>query len=76
MKDYQKLKETLKEKADLLAGEHQMLFGDKFQHYITKTVKTSQKSEELLKSMGKYQVQIAELHKPAFRNKALHVKVY
>ena len=43
MKDYQKLKETLKEKADLLAGEHQILFGDKFQHCIKKTVKTCQK---------------------------------
>ena len=53
MKDHRKLKETLKEKADLLSGEHRMLFGDKFQHYITETVKTRQKSEELFKSMSK-----------------------
>ena len=32
MKDHRKLKETLKEKADLLSGEHRMLFGDKFPH--------------------------------------------
>ena len=51
MKDHRKLKETLKEKADLLSGEHRMLFGDKFQHYITETVKTPQKPEELFKSM-------------------------
>ena len=53
MKDHRKLKETLKEKADLLSGEHRILFGDKFQHYITETVKTRQKSEELFKSMSK-----------------------
>ena len=53
MKDHRKLKRTLKEKADLLSGEHQMLFGDKFQHYITETVKTCQKSEELFKSVSK-----------------------
>ena len=53
MKDHRKLKETLKEKADLLSGEHRMLFGDKFQHYITETVKTRQKSEELFKSISK-----------------------
>ena len=47
MKDRRKLKETLKEKADLLSGEHRMLFGDKLQHYITETVKTRQNSEEL-----------------------------
>ena len=102
MKDHRKLKDTLKEKADLLSGEHQMLFGDKFQHYITETVKTRQKSEELFKSMSKGkpqpfhqgpppqknssegrrsvfredQSQIAELHQPAFPDKALQVKVY
>ena len=53
MKDHRKLKETLKEKADLLSGEHRMLFGDIFQHYIPETVKTRQKSEELLKSISK-----------------------
>ena len=53
MKDYRKLKETLKEKADLLLGEHRMLFGDKFQNYITETVKISQKSEELFKLLNK-----------------------
>ena len=31
MKDHRKLKKSLKEKADLLPGEHRMLFGDKFQ---------------------------------------------
>ena len=50
MKDHRKLKRTLKETADLLSGEHRMLFGDKFQHYIMETVKTCQKSEELFKS--------------------------
>ena len=30
-----------------------MLFGDKFQNYITKTVKTCQNSEEFFKSMNK-----------------------
>ena len=49
MKGHKKLKETLKEKADLLSEEHRMLFGDKFQHYITETVKTRQKSKELFK---------------------------
>ena len=53
MKDHRKLKETLKEKADLLSGEHRILFGDKFQHYITETVKTRQKPEELFKSISK-----------------------
>ena len=53
MKDYWKLKETLKEKADLLLGEHRMLFGDKFQNYITEAVKIRQKSEELFKLLNK-----------------------
>ena len=34
-----------------------MLFGDKFQHYITETVKTSQKSEKLFKLMSKGKLQ-------------------
>ena len=53
MKDHRKPEETLNEKSDLLSGEHRMLFGDKFQHYITEIVKTRQKSEELFKSMSK-----------------------
>ena len=52
-KDHRKPEETLNEKSDLLSGEHRMLFGDKFQHYITETVKTREKSEELFKSMSK-----------------------
>ena len=52
MKDHRKLKKTLK-KVDLLSGEQRMLFGDKFQHYVTETAKTRQKSEELFKSMSK-----------------------
>ena len=39
LKDHQKLEETLKEKADMLLRELKILFGDKFQNYITKTVK-------------------------------------
>ena len=50
---YHRLFNALKEKADLLSGEHRMLFGDTFQQCITETVKTRQKSGELFKSMSK-----------------------
>ena len=53
LKDHQKLHETLKEKTYLLSGEHRMLFGDKYQQYITETVQTREKREELFKSMSK-----------------------
>ena len=39
MKDHRKLKETLKEKADLLSGEHRILFGDKFSTTLRKQLK-------------------------------------
>ena len=68
MKDHRKLKETLKEKADLLSGEHRLLLGDKFQHYITETVKTRQKSEELFKSMGKGKSQAFRQDPPPQKN--------
>ena len=42
MKDHRKLKETLKEKADLLSGEHRMLFGHKIQHYKSMSTGKSQ----------------------------------
>ena len=47
------LLDTLKEKGDLLQTEHKKLFGEKFQTYITDTVKLRQKSEELLRDMNK-----------------------
>ena len=49
VKDNRKIKDTLKEKGDLLQTEHKKLFGEKFQTYITDTVKLRQKSEELLR---------------------------
>ena len=58
MRDYRKLKETLKENTDLLSGEHRMLFENKLKHYITQTVRTRQKSEELLKSMSNGKLQL------------------
>ena len=50
MKNHQKLKQTLKEKPNLLSGGHQMLFGE--------TVKIRQKSEELFKSINKGKSQL------------------
>ena len=47
VKDNRKIKDILKEKGDLLQTEHKKLFGEKFQTYITDTVKLRQKSEEL-----------------------------
>ena len=75
MKDRQKLKETLKEKADLLSGEHRMLFGDRFQHYITETVKTRQNSEELFKSMSKGQSQPFSQGPPPQKNNSVERRI-
>ena len=58
-KDGRKLKETSKEKQELLKVEHKKWFGHKLQTHITETAKTRQKSEELFKSIttnrSKYQ---------------------
>ena len=51
MKDQRKVKETLREKSDLLKSEHKFLFGEKFQHHIAETAKAKQKSEELFKAI-------------------------
>ena len=45
-----------------------MLFGDKFQHYITETVKTSQKSEKLFKLMSKGKLQPFRRGPPTQKN--------
>ena len=45
-----------------------MLFGDKFQHYITETVKTRQKSKELFKSMSKRKSQPFRQDSPPQKN--------
>ena len=47
----------MKEQADLFSGEHGMLFGDKFQNFVIKMVKTRQNSEDLFKSMNKGKLQ-------------------
>ena len=50
LKDSRKAKQILKDKADLLANKDISLFGERFQSYISKTVKSKQKSKELFKT--------------------------
>ena len=49
-----------------------MLFGDKFQDYITETVKIRQKYDELFKSMNNGKSQPLRQCQPAIPDKALH----
>lgn len=59
----------MKEQADLFSGEHGMLFGDKFQNFVVKMVKTRQNSEDLFKSMNKGKLQ--PLHHDPFSQKII-----
>lgn len=59
----------MKEQADLSSGEHGMLFGDKFQNFVVKMVKTRQNSEDLFKSMNKGKLQ--PLHHDPFSQKII-----
>ena len=64
------MKEDMKEQADLFSGEHGMLFGDKFQNFVIKMVKTRQNSEDLFKSMNKGKLQ--PLHHDPFSQKIIN----
>ena len=69
VKDNRKIKYTLKEKGDLLQNEHKKLFGEKFQTYITDTVKLRQTSEELLRDMNKKKPVRQPFRSPPHRHK-------
>ena len=63
-----------------------MLFGDKFQNYITEAVKIRQKSEELFKLLNKgksqpfrqvlYRKKEGQVLQPVLPEKTLRVKIY
>lgn len=53
MKDQKKLKETLREKSELLSTEHRMLFRGKFQNFVTDNVKSKQNSAETFQSINR-----------------------
>ena len=59
----------------MFSGQHRMLFGDKFQNYITKTVKTRQNSEELFKSMNKGKSQAFRQDHPPQKNSSGYSRI-